>query len=446
MDFFRAMKECYYNILGVDKKAADDVIKKAYRQLALKHHPDKHAEEKRDEATVRFQLIVEAYEVLSNSQERAWYDSHREQILRGGDSDESGGGAFRTKKDIFQYFSSSCYGNRHDDREGGFYKVYADFFEEISRLERDDSFDACSSSSSDSDDNAHDQVYPSFGDSRTEWDDVLRFYSIWGNFATCRYFGSFDKWDIREGENRQVRRAMEAENKKSRAAARKEFSLEIRNLVAFVKRRDKRMIEYLARQSLLEREAKELKERQTKEKEEARQRARVTAREEEMKRWEEVEAARIAAGELDSSSSSNSEDPKEEFVCIACRKSFKSEKAFVNHEQSKKHKQEILRLREELMLSSDDEPVVEHHIPSPAVTKKSKKKKPTLSTSLPSPEVVTSEPTTLTVSKERKPRRRRKEKPDPNTFGACQVCGEKFGSKTALFKHLDAAGHHAPKA
>lgn len=433
------MKECYYAVLDVDRKAPEDVIKKAYRQLALKHHPDKHVAENREEATARFQLIVEAYEVLSNSQERAWYDSHREQILRGGDSEEAAGG-LRTKKDIYQYFSSSCYDNRYDDRDGGFYKVYSELFEEISRMEQDDY--SLDSSSSDSDTHAG-QVYPSFGDSKCEWDDMLRFYSVWGNFATNRYFGSFDKWDIRDGENRQVRRAMDAENKKARAAARKEFSSEIRNLVAFVKRRDKRMAAYLAHQAQVEREAKEAKERQTQEKEEARQRARIIAREEEMKRWEEIEAARVAAGEM--SESSASDDEVKEYVCFACRKNFKSEKAFSNHEQSKKHKQEVARLREELLLSGDEleteiQPEVEE---SRGRSKKSKKKKPPT----PSPEVVVpepEEPESSAEKKERKPRRRRKEKSDPNLF-SCQVCSEQFASKSALFRHLHAAGHHAVK-
>jgi DnaJ homolog subfamily A member 5 len=436
------MKECFYSILGVEKKAADDVIKKAYRQLALKHHPDKHTEENREVATARFQLIVEAYEVLSNSQERAWYDSHREQILRGGDNDPTSSSGYSTKQDIWQYFSASCYDNRFDDRDGGFYKVYSDLFEEISRLEKDDSFDAAEAS--EDSDTHHHRTYPSFGDSRTEWEDVLNFYSQWGNFATSRYFGSFDKWDIRDGENRQVRRAMEAENKKARNAGRKEFSSSIRNLVSFVKRRDKRMAAYLVHQAKLDQEAKEQKERLAKEKEESRQAARVAAREEEVRRWEQYEAEKLANGEEIEVESSDKDGPTE-FHCYACRKNFKSEKAFENHEQSKKHKQEIARLREELLLSEDDEaePVITR--PEPVKTKKSKQKKST-----PAPEIVIEEESVEEtilepVVKERKPRRRRKDTEPAISGFVCQRCGETFLSKTNLFKHLDAMDHHAPK-
>ncbi|EGR32479.1 hypothetical protein IMG5_081370, partial [Ichthyophthirius multifiliis] len=58
-------KECYYKILGIEKTATDDQIKKAYRKLALKWHPDKNQNNK-EEATIKFKLISEAYEILSD--------------------------------------------------------------------------------------------------------------------------------------------------------------------------------------------------------------------------------------------------------------------------------------------------------------------------------------------------------------------------------------------
>ncbi len=57
--------------------------KKSYRKLALKWHPDKNLENS-DEAKKEFQFIQAAYEVLSDPQERAWYDKHRDAILLGG--------------------------------------------------------------------------------------------------------------------------------------------------------------------------------------------------------------------------------------------------------------------------------------------------------------------------------------------------------------------------
>ena len=59
-------KKDYYEILGVSKTAADSEIKKAYRKLALKYHPDKNPDDTAAEA--KFKEAAEAYEVLSNSQ------------------------------------------------------------------------------------------------------------------------------------------------------------------------------------------------------------------------------------------------------------------------------------------------------------------------------------------------------------------------------------------
>jgi DnaJ-class molecular chaperone len=64
-------KRDYYDILGVDKKASPAEIKKAYRQLALKYHPDKNQEKG---AAEKFKEVTEAYEVLSDEQKRQTYD------------------------------------------------------------------------------------------------------------------------------------------------------------------------------------------------------------------------------------------------------------------------------------------------------------------------------------------------------------------------------------
>ena len=59
----------YYQTLGIDKSASDSDIKKAYRRLAMKHHPDRNKGNKTSE--VAFKEITEAYEVLSDSDKRA---------------------------------------------------------------------------------------------------------------------------------------------------------------------------------------------------------------------------------------------------------------------------------------------------------------------------------------------------------------------------------------
>jgi curved DNA-binding protein CbpA len=75
--------KCHYEVLGVSQEANDEELKKSYRKLALKWHPDKNPDNL-EEAHKQFQVIQAAYDVLSDPQERAWYDKHRDQILMGG--------------------------------------------------------------------------------------------------------------------------------------------------------------------------------------------------------------------------------------------------------------------------------------------------------------------------------------------------------------------------
>ena len=75
------MGKDFYQILGISKGANDDEIKKAYRKLALKYHPDKN---KTAQAEERFKQIAEAYEVLSDKKKRDIYDQYGEEGLKGG--------------------------------------------------------------------------------------------------------------------------------------------------------------------------------------------------------------------------------------------------------------------------------------------------------------------------------------------------------------------------
>ncbi|RMX06909.1 molecular chaperone DnaJ [Corticibacter populi] len=69
-------KRDYYEVLGVPKNAGEDEIKKAYRKLAMKHHPDRNQGEASKGAEEKFKEIKEAYEILSDPQKKAAYDQY----------------------------------------------------------------------------------------------------------------------------------------------------------------------------------------------------------------------------------------------------------------------------------------------------------------------------------------------------------------------------------
>ena len=83
-------KRDYYEILGVSKNASDDEIKKAYRKLAVKYHPDKNPGDK--EAEAKFKEINEAHDVLSDKQKRARYDQFGHAGVGGAGGNPFGGG------------------------------------------------------------------------------------------------------------------------------------------------------------------------------------------------------------------------------------------------------------------------------------------------------------------------------------------------------------------
>jgi len=91
-------KADYYDVLGVARDADEDDIKKAYRQMAFKHHPDRNPGD--DAAEAKFKEAAEAYEVLRDPEKRARYDRFGHQGLGG-----AGFGGFSNAEDIFSTFT-----------------------------------------------------------------------------------------------------------------------------------------------------------------------------------------------------------------------------------------------------------------------------------------------------------------------------------------------------
>lgn len=326
--------------------SADD-LKKSYKKLALKWHPDKNPNNA-DEAKERFQLIQQAYEVLGDPRERQWYDNHREYIINS---------CSDTPVDainLFKYFSPSCYEGFGDD-DSGFYTVYRQVFSSL-LAEETLYFDVDTDGT------------PTFGRSDSDYANVVRpFYSFWCGFNTHKPFGWLDEYDVRQAPNRRVAKLMEKENKKIRDKARKERNDEIQALVEFVRKRDKRVKAYA--ETLKAKSAEN-----SKRMEEAR-RKRIKDKQKELADYKESDWSKFSNVEAElkvieesliaehgSCDEIESDDETENCLyCVACNKVFKTEKAFQNHEKSKKHKENVELIKVQMLndeeLLNSEEPV-----------------------------------------------------------------------------------------
>ena len=110
-------KRDYYEVLGVDKKASADEIKKAYKKMAIKYHPDRNPGDK--EAEDKFKEAAEAYEVLSDENKRARYDQFGHAGM-GGAAGGGYGGQSMSMDDIFSMFGDIFGGHGGFGGFGGF--------------------------------------------------------------------------------------------------------------------------------------------------------------------------------------------------------------------------------------------------------------------------------------------------------------------------------------
>jgi molecular chaperone DnaJ len=113
-------KKDYYDTLGVPKNASDEDIKKAYRKLAMKHHPDRNQGDSAKAAEEKFKEAKEAYEMLSDDQKRAAYDQYGhagvDPNMRGGGAGAEGFGGFA---EAFGDIFGGVFGEQQRRGQGG---------------------------------------------------------------------------------------------------------------------------------------------------------------------------------------------------------------------------------------------------------------------------------------------------------------------------------------
>ncbi|KAH9028531.1 DnaJ-domain-containing protein [Lactarius hengduanensis] len=298
-----AAAQDYYAILDVDEDASADEIRRSFRRLALIHHPDKNHDDP-EGATRRFAALQQAYEVLSDEQERAWYDSHRSALAP------------------------------EPDAETGFFTIYRNLFDRLAREER----------------LSNTVEFPSFGHSTWDWtapskerpsEAARHFYNFWLNFTTDKEFAWSDQWNVSEAPDRQVRRLMEKDNKKARDGARKEYNETVKALVMFVRKRDPRYKAHIARQAQSPTPTPATAAAGTTTPKRTAPRPTFVVQD-----WQKVAELSDAAADLEWVRAEGTED--EEWECIACNKTFRSEAAWNSHERSKKHLRTVEQLKREM--------------------------------------------------------------------------------------------------
>ncbi|PYH41159.1 putative C2H2 finger domain protein [Aspergillus saccharolyticus JOP 1030-1] len=326
----------YYELLQVARDASGEEIKKAYRKKALELHPDKNFGNI-ENATKLFAEVQAAYEVLSDPQERAWYDSHREAVLgKDGKFEDvrlSNNTRITTADDIFRLFSQFSPRMEFSDAPEGFYGGLREIF---SRLALEEELGLCG-------ENINAVKYPTFGHHDDGFEEVVRpFYAVWSGFSTTKTFAWKDKYRYSEAPDRRVRRLMEKENKRLRDEGMREFNDAVRSLVAFVKKRDPRYISSVQsesqRQETLRRSA-------------AAQAAKSRAvNQAKFRDYVAPDWARSEEhfGSVSDDDHSISDTSVEIFDCIVCDKSFKSARQFEAHERSKKHIKAVRQLQKEM--------------------------------------------------------------------------------------------------
>lgn len=328
---------CHYEILELARDADDSQIKSSYRKLALKWHPDKNINNE-TEAKEQFQLVQQAYEVLSDPQERAWYDNHRDEILKGKNTDYE-----EEALDVFQYFTVSCYKGYDKNEPKNFYAVYSDVFSQIFA----EDFEYMTEEEI--------EEVPMFGDADSDYETIVRrFYAFAESYSTKKSYAWLFPHNVSEIRHRKINKIMDKENKKIQLKARKERNEEVRNLVIFVKKRDRRVAAY---KKVLEEKAEENRMKSEKLRLEQMRKKEEELREQELKhktgvlnegyeeQLKQLESAYANLYTNDSPEEQNVESDSDDVLyCEACNRLFKDENSYKNHLTTKKHKANVILL------------------------------------------------------------------------------------------------------
>lgn len=121
-------KRNYYDILGVSKTASDDELKKAYRKMAMEHHPDMVKDGDKKAHEERFKEINEAYQVLSDPQKRKMYDAYGHAASGSQGFSGANAGGFGGQQGPFTYTYSSNMGDQNPFGDVDPFEVFQDFF------------------------------------------------------------------------------------------------------------------------------------------------------------------------------------------------------------------------------------------------------------------------------------------------------------------------------